>query len=82
VVPFAFFWWSSNRRFEEEDGCAALHQLPGMAALAFDARHRDCFPASGSFAMLDPILFYLPRGEAGVARPCARLIAAAATLMH
>ncbi|SHN87162.1 hypothetical protein SAMN05444170_7036 [Bradyrhizobium erythrophlei] len=23
-----FFLWSSNRRFEEEDGCAVLHPVP------------------------------------------------------
>jgi len=42
-----------------------LHQLPGMAALAFDARHRVCFPASASFAMLDPILSAARRGWRG-----------------
>jgi hypothetical protein len=33
-----------------------------MAALAFDARHRVCFPASASFAMLDLTLSAARRG--------------------
>jgi hypothetical protein len=63
--PFRIFLVVVRLKVRGGGRLRGLASLPGMAALAFDARHRVCFPASASFTRLDPILFAARLGWRG-----------------